>query len=114
MKRWIRLLLICVLFFCALGVQSSSAVSLRWVVSHCSSRNGWCGWQRTVMCENSGRWYDTPGFFMFGLQFHPTTLYAAERRTGVRATAWPPSQIVNAIWVRNHSRIDPWPNCPNP
>ena len=29
------------------------------------------GWYDTVRCENSGHWYDTPGFFRCGLQFHP-------------------------------------------
>lgn len=28
-------------------------------------------WQDTVNCENSGNWYDSPGFFRCGLQFHP-------------------------------------------
>jgi hypothetical protein len=28
-------------------------------------------WQDTVNCENGGNWYDSPGFYRCGLQFHP-------------------------------------------
>lgn len=28
-------------------------------------------WQDTVNCENSGNWYDSPGYYRCGLQFDP-------------------------------------------
>lgn len=36
-------------------------------------------WQDTVDCENSGSWFDSPGFFRCGLQFDPSW----ERRFGL-------------------------------
>src|SRR5262245_19345129 len=35
-------------------------------------------WYHTVRCENGGNWYDSPGFYRCGLQFHPNW----ERRFG--------------------------------
>lgn len=29
-------------------------------------------WQDTVNCENTGNWYDSPGYFRCGLQFKPS------------------------------------------
>lgn len=52
----------------------------RWIGSH-ASRDPWPNcpdpfdgggtWYATVACENYGIWYDTPGFYRCGLQFHP-------------------------------------------
>jgi hypothetical protein len=33
--------------------------------------DGGGSWQDTVNCENSGNWYDSPGYFRCGLQFEP-------------------------------------------
>lgn len=41
--------------------------------------DGGGSWQDTVNCENNGSWYDSPGFFRCGLQFHPMW----ERRFGL-------------------------------
>lgn len=35
-------------------------------------------WYDTVRCENGGNWFDSPGFYRCGLQFHPNW----ERRFG--------------------------------
>lgn len=96
------------------GAAQAGAATLKEIVRDCSPRNGWCGWQRTVDCENHGRWYETPGQFFYGVQFAWGSLATSQAHTGVRVSAWPPSQIVNAIWLRDNSRADPWPNCPNP
>lgn len=39
---------------------------------HCPDPfDGGGSWQRTVNCENSGNWYDSPGYYRCGLQFDP-------------------------------------------
>jgi hypothetical protein len=75
------------------------------------------GWQSTVNCENSGRWYDTPGYFMYGLQFDPHTWATAAAHTGHSGSSVT-DQIINATWVAKTAQAqgspDPWPNCPDP
>lgn len=70
-------------------------------------------WQETVNCENGGNWNDSPGFFMYGLQFHPDTWQTAASHTGHWGSS-PADQVINAIWVAQNSTSDPWPNCPDP
>lgn len=116
-KVALTIVAILALLGCTATAQASST-SLAWVVKNCSSHNGWCGWQQTVNCENNGNWPDSPGQFYYGVQFAYGTMLTAERHTGVTVTAWPPTQIVNAIWTRDEAirehYPDPWPNCPNP
>lgn len=113
MTRYAIILTVLALAF-GVGTAQARTVTLSWVVKHCSVKNSWCGWQSTVNCENSGHWYETPGSFWYGVQFESGSMTTAQQHTGVRVSAWPPSQIVNAIWLRNNSQGDPWPNCPQP
>ena len=71
------------------------------------------GWQQTVNCENGGNWADSPGYFMFGLQFDPGTWQTAASHTGHWGTS-PADQVINATWTAKHATSDPWPNCPDP
>lgn len=92
----------------------STSSAYAWVIHNCRASNGWCGWQNTVNCENRGHWYDSPGYFYYGVQFDPGSMATSEAHTGVTVTAWPPTQIVNARWLLANSHGDPWPNCPQP
>lgn len=84
-----------------------------WAELHPKPTVSTSGWQQTVNCENSGSWNDSPGYFMYGLQFDPTTWRIAASHTG-RWDSSKESQVINAIWTAQHAQSDPWPNCPDP